>query len=119
MLVTQGNLTFFLIFGLVLLIYSVILAVKNEWKILQVVTLVDRATLSCKTIDNVTDVTTAKEKDLVCVSGNSFSKIDLFDRDFGVVAEDSYRLKRKVEMFQWKQETRKSNSTESGLAYVY
>ena len=55
--------------------------------------------MECKVIDNVTDVTTAQENDLVCVSGNAFSKIDLFDRDFGVVAEDSYRLKRRVEMF--------------------
>ena len=28
---------------------------------------------------------------------------NLCDRDFGVVAQDSYRLKRKVEMFQWQE----------------
>ena len=29
------------------------------------------------------------------------NRVNLQDRDFGVVAQDSYRLKRKVEMLQW------------------
>ncbi len=38
---------------------------------------------------------------LVHLSGKTKNKADLQDLDFGVVAKDSYRLKRKVEMYQW------------------
>ena len=35
------------------------------------------------------------------IAGRTYNKVDLSDHDFGVVAQDSYRLKRKVEMYQW------------------
>ena len=36
---------------------------------------------------------------LVHISGTTHNDTNLCDRDFGVVAQDSYRLKRKVEMY--------------------
>ena len=95
----SSYLTACFIIGCLILPYSLLFTIKNEWKIVQVIKLIDRAVKECKTIDNKLDLVQPQDKDLVCVSGNSFSKIDLFDRDFGVVAEDSYRLKRKVEVF--------------------
>ena len=55
----------------------------------------------------------------MCVSGNAFSKIDLFDRDFGVVAEDSYRLRRKVEMYQWQQNEIPNKNRDGTQQYSY
>ena len=87
------------VLGCILLPYSVAFMFKNESRIVSVARLLDSAQAICKTIDNVTGVATGHENDLVCVSGNTHSKQDLFDKEFGVVAEDSYRLKRKVEMY--------------------
>ena len=39
--------------------------------------------------------------ELVHLSGKTQNNIELKDIQFGVVAHDSYRLKRKVEMFLW------------------
>ena len=38
---------------------------------------------------------------LVHLSGVATNREDLVDLDFGVVAQDSYRLRRRVQMFQW------------------
>ena len=40
---------------------------------------------------------------MIHISGTASNKVNLQDRDFGVVAQDSYRLKRKVEMLQWQE----------------
>lgn len=40
---------------------------------------------------------------LVHVSGKAQTKENLQDLEFGVVAQDSYKLLRKVEMYQWKE----------------
>ena len=100
---TESYMTMCFVLGCILLPYSIVFMVKNEMKIVQMVKLLTQAQTDCKTIDNVTDMAIAKDNDLVCVSGTSFSKNDLFDKEFGVVAEDSYRLKRKVEMYQWQE----------------
>ena len=36
-------------------------------------------------------------------SGNAVNPDEIKDRDFGIVAQNSYRLKRKVEMYQWRE----------------
>ena len=41
----------------------------------------------------------ANELELVHVTGTSTNTTDMTDEDFGIVAHDSYRLKRKVEMY--------------------
>ena len=41
------------------------------------------------------------ENKLVHLKGVAQNKAELSDLDFGVVAQDSYRLRRKVEMYQW------------------
>ena len=45
--------------------------------------------------------------------------MNLQDRDFGVVAQDSYRLKRKVEMLQWQEVFHAANSVENNDRAYY
>jgi len=52
---------------------------------------------------------------LVHISGKTSNETNLCDRDFSVVAQDSYRLKRKVEMYQWQETFHKQ--TEKQRAY--
>ena len=99
----EGYKAMSLIVGCVLIPYALVLMVKNEIKVLKVTQLIDLARAIYKTVDQITTPNIANENDLVCVSGNAKSKQHLFDVDFGVVAEDSYRLQRTVEMFQWKE----------------
>ena len=60
--------------------------------------MVDAGREAAKTIDNFM-VREGENGQLVCVSGSTNCKQDLFDEAFSVVAEDSYRLKRRVEMY--------------------
>jgi len=43
------------------------------------------------------------EFELVHSTGISVNKDEVVDNDFGIVARDSYRLKRKVEMYQYRE----------------
>ena len=41
----------------------------------------------------------ANEYELVHMTGTSVNAVEIVDNDFGIVAHNSYRLKRKVEMY--------------------
>ena len=43
------------------------------------------------------------------MQGTAYNPAELVDKDFGVVAPNSYRLKRKVEMYQWREIKRTVN----------
>ena len=51
-------------------------------------------------------------KKLVHITGKTHNDTNLCDIDFGVIAQDSYRLKRKVEMFQWQESFHQVNQRE-------
>lgn len=90
---------------------------QNEKKIVEFARLIDTARSIVKTVDNCL-LKKANKGDLVCVSGTSLNKQDLFDSEFGVVAEDSYRLSRKVEMFQWRENPKTDPVTQAaGFEY--
>ena len=37
------------------------------------------------------------------MTGTSVNAVEIVDNEFGIVAHNSYRLKRKVEMYQWQE----------------
>lgn len=51
------------------------------------------------------------------VTGTTTNTTDMTDEDFGIVAHDSYRLKRKVEMYQWREICKKKDDDETEYRY--
>ena len=43
------------------------------------------------------------EFELVHLAGQTLNNMEIVDQDFGIIAHNSYRLKRKVEMYQWRE----------------
>ena len=56
------------------------------------------------------------EFELVHLTGTAVNNTEIVDNDFGIVAHNSYRLKRKVEMFQWREICKTENSQKK---YIY
>ena len=50
------------------------------------------------------------------MTGTSVNAVEIIDNDFGVVAPNSYRLKRKVEMYQWR-EVRRDHGDRAEFTY--
>lgn len=53
------------------------------------------------------DIDEANEYELIHVTGTTTNSSDISDPDFGIIAQNSYRLKRKVEMYQWREIVKK------------
>jgi len=64
--------------------------------------LIARARNACVPVDKDAPTISTQLK-LVHIAGTTYNNTNLCDKDFGVVAQDSYRLKRKVEMYQWQE----------------
>ena len=60
----------------------------------------DRAEKEVKTV-KADDSSSDNNFKLIHVTGKTENKTDLIDNDFAVTAENSYRLKRIVEVYQW------------------
>ena len=86
--------------GFLLSIFGTLLLYKNELKSVLFTQIMDRAQSECIAV-NPQNPQRGNEYKLVHISGTAQNKINLTDRDFGVVAQDAYRLKRRVEMYQW------------------
>lgn len=54
-------------------------------------------TVDCDDPDDV------NEFELVHMMGTTVNSVEIIDNDFGIVVHNSYRLKRKVEMYQWRE----------------
>ena len=87
-----------MILGLFLLPLSQVMLWKNEKKAVTFARLIARAKKACISA-NCADPDDAHDLELVHISGTAFNNVNLCDRDFGVIAQDSYRLRRKVEMY--------------------
>ena len=87
-----------MLLGFFLIPFSLTILWKNEKKAVTFAQLIKRARKACTSSDPNSPLDENEFK-LVHVSGRTQNKVDLSDHDFGVVAQDSYRLKRKVEMF--------------------
>ena len=88
------------VIGTILIPFSLVLLWKNEKKIVTFQKCMDRAEKEIKTVD-CNDATAENNFKLIHVTGKTENKTDLVDNDFGVSIENSYRLKRKVEVYQW------------------
>ena len=87
-----------MVFGFMLIPFSQIILWKNEQRAVRFAYLLQRAQKACikGDIDNAMSVNMDK---LIHLMGTTKNNVNLCDRDFSVVAQDSYRLKRKVEMY--------------------
>ena len=89
-----------MVLGVVSTVAALVVLWSNEKRAVRYSSMVERAELSCVTVDPSRPLQNNLFK-LVHLAGTTHNKEDLQDLDFGVVAQDSYRLRRKVEMFQW------------------
>lgn len=87
-----------MLFGLFLIPFSQVLLWKNEQKAVTFAQLISHARKACISVDSDCPSEENKGK-LVHIKGTTYNNTNLCDKDFGVVAQDSYRLKRKVEMY--------------------
>ena len=83
---------------------------KNERRMMFTTHLTDKARRACTVVADPSRPSRENDYKLVYVSGQASNRVNLQDRDFGVVAQDSYRLKRKVEMLQWVEVFHPANS---------
>ena len=75
---------------------------KNEKKIVTFTKCIELGKEAVRTVDN-DDPDDANEFELVHLTGASVNSVEIVDNDFGIVAHNSYRLKRKAEMYQWRE----------------
>lgn len=87
-------------FGCVLIPFALVFLWKNEKKIVTYAKCMETAQKECTEV-NADSADQSNNFKLVHVSGKTENKTDLVDNDFGVTAENSYRLIRSVEMHQW------------------
>jgi len=84
--------------GVLLIPLSQVILWKNEQRAVRFASLLWRARKACVNGDPSRAKNENMDK-LIHISSTTSNEINLCDRDFSVVAQDSYRLKRKVEMF--------------------
>jgi len=89
--------------GCIMIPFALVLLWKNEKKLVTYAKCMEKARADCTNANNK-DLSEANNFKLVHTSGKSENKTELVDNEFGIVAENSYRLKRIVEMYQWRQE---------------
>jgi len=95
----MGDGIFGFFIGLLLIPFALILIWKNERKIVKYHKVIVQARADLKS-----DVKAPLEENELCLvhtKGCSVNEEVLEDKEFGVQVANSYRLNRKVEMFQW------------------
>ena len=110
------------IFGLFLIPFSMVMLWKNEAKLVTYMKLLTKGKEAVKTLDceNPDD---ANEFDLAHMTGTTVNTDEIEDKEFGIKVPNSYRLKRKVEMYQWKEHCKhnhgNNNNGEHRKRYTY
>ena len=112
------------IFGLFLIPFSMVMLWKNEAKLVTYMKLLTKGQEAVKTLDfeNPDD---ANEFDLAHMTGTTVNTDEIEDKEFGIKVPNSYRLKRKVEMYQWKEHVeygardRNGNEDRNARDYTY
>ena len=90
------------IFGCFAIPFALVMLWKNEKKIVTFAKCMELGKQAVKTVD-CDDPDDANEYELVHMTGTSVNAVEIVDNEFGIVAHNSYRLKRKVEMYQWQE----------------
>jgi len=88
--------------GCVLIPFALVFLWKNEKKLVTYAKCMDAAQEDCITVDN-SSVDEKNNFRLVHTTGKTQNDTELVDNEFAVTAENSYRLTRTVEMFQWQE----------------
>jgi len=86
--------------GCVLIPFAMVFLWKNEKKIVTYARVMDRAAKEVKNIPS-TKPSAVNNFKLVHMIGESSNSTVLVDNEFGISVENSYRLKRIVEVYQW------------------
>ena len=90
----------FIVLGSLILLTAMVMLWTNEKRAVKYSMIVEQAQQACTVVDPNRPVQNNLFK-LVHLSGVATNREDLVDLDFGVVAQDSYRLRRRVQMFRW------------------
>ena len=107
------------IFGLILIPFSLALLWKNEKKIVTYAKVIAEARKECRILKGDIPLD-ENDYELVHMTGTTENPDNLTDQSFGATVENSYRLVRSVEMYQWKENvsTRERNgNTETTYSY--
>ena len=88
--------------GIFLIPFAMVLLWKNEAKLVTFSKLLSEGRKAVKTLD-CESPDDANEFDLAHMTGTTVNTEEIEDKDFGIKVPNSYRLKRKVEMYQWKE----------------
>ena len=86
------------IFGCFAIPFALVMLWKNEKKIVTFAKCMELGKQAVKTVD-CDDPDDANEYELVHMTGTTENAVEIVDNDFGIIAHNSYRLKRKVEMY--------------------
>ena len=78
--------------------FSLVLLWKNEKKVVTFAKCMTEGRKQVRTVE-AEDPDDTNEYELVHVTGTTVNNQEIVDNDFGIVAHNSYRLKRKVEMY--------------------
>ena len=84
--------------GCCLIPFALVLLWKNEKKLVTFSKFMNEGRKAVREI-NCENVDDANELELVHMTGTAINIVELVDQDFGIKVPNSYRLKRKVEMY--------------------
>ena len=96
------------IFGVILICLAFPILWNNERKMVRIAQLIKKARQQCVSI-NFREPKIEDNYKLVHASGTTLNRELIIDGDFDVEAENSIRLIRSVQMFQWVESSRKEN----------
>lgn len=97
-----------MVFGVILAIVALALLWNNERKKVRISHLLAKAKRDCLSIDS-RNPTQGNNFKLVYVSGMTENRYPVTDKEFGVEVDNSVKLVREVEMYQWVETSRKEN----------
>lgn len=96
--------------GCFLIPFALVLLWKNEKKLVTFSKFMTEGRKAVREI-NCESVDDTNEFELVHMTGTAINMVELLDSEFGIKVPNSYRLKRKVEMYQWKEHCHEDEDT--------
>ena len=100
--------------GCFLIPFSLVLLWKNERKLVMYAKCIGKGREKVRNVD-CNEPDEANDFELVHMSGVTVNREDIADPDFGLIVNNAYQLRRKVEMYQWK-ETIKTKEDDDGYS---
>ena len=97
------------IFGCFLIPFALVLIWKNERKVVMYAKCMAKGREKVRSVD-CNEPDEANDFELVHMSGETVNREEVADPDFGVAVSNAYRLRRKVEMYQWREIVERDDS---------